>query len=54
MYWLADQDPETLTDEQIGQWLRVNVETLHHPVSPPCIVHDWRRLIPTIYEVLHC
>lgn len=34
MYWLADQDPATLTDEMIEAWLRVNVQTLYHPVSP--------------------
>lgn len=33
MYWLTDQDPETLTDEKIEAWLRVNAETLYHPVS---------------------
>lgn len=33
VYWLADQDPATLTDEQIEKWLRTHTETLYHPVS---------------------
>lgn len=33
MYWIADQDPDTLTDEQIEKWLKLQVETLYHPVS---------------------
>lgn len=32
VYWLADQDPATLTDEQIEKWLRTHTETLYHPV----------------------
>lgn len=32
MYWLADQDPGTLTDERLESWLRGNVQTLYHPV----------------------
>lgn len=32
MYWIGDQDPETLTDETIEKWLRQGVETLYHPV----------------------
>jgi len=31
MYWLADQDRETLADEHLETWLRGKVET-HHPV----------------------
>ncbi|KAF8306903.1 alcohol oxidase [Clavulina sp. PMI_390] len=33
MHWLHDQDPETLTDAKLEQWLRGNVETLYHPVA---------------------
>jgi len=33
MYWLADQDPETLTDEEIEEWIRGNAGTLFHPTS---------------------
>lgn len=33
-YWLADQDPNTLTDEVLEKWLRGNVETLYHAVRP--------------------
>lgn len=33
LYWLADQDPETLTDERLETWLRGNVETVYHPVG---------------------
>jgi len=32
MYWLADQDPETLTDEKLEAWVRLHAETLYHPV----------------------
>ncbi|KAF8329771.1 GMC oxidoreductase [Cantharellus anzutake] len=33
MYWLADQDPETLTDKDIENWIRLHAETLYHPTS---------------------
>jgi len=33
IFWLADADPETLTDEDLVEWLRRNAETLYHPVS---------------------
>lgn len=32
MYWLADQDPETLTDKKLEAWARLHAETLYHPV----------------------
>jgi len=32
MHWLADQDPETLTDEKLEAWVRLHAETLYHPV----------------------
>ena len=32
MYWLADQDPETLTDEKLAAWVRLHAQTLYHPV----------------------
>jgi len=31
-YWLADQDPDTLTDEKLEAWVRLHAETLYHPV----------------------
>jgi len=39
MYWLADQDPETLTDEEIEEWVRMNAGTLFHPTST-CRIAD--------------
>jgi choline dehydrogenase len=33
LYWLADQDPETLTDERLETWLRGDAETIYHPVG---------------------
>ena len=33
VHWLADADPETLTDGDIVEWVRRNAETLYHPVS---------------------
>lgn len=32
IYWLADQDPDSLTDEKLEQWVRRHAETLYHPV----------------------
>lgn len=40
-YWLADQDPDTLTDEVLEKWLRGNVETLYHAVSSLSRVLRW-------------
>lgn len=33
LYWLADQDPDLLTDEKLEDWIRHHAETLYHPVS---------------------
>ena len=33
LYWLADQDPETLTDERLEAWLRNHVQSAYHPVG---------------------
>src|SRR5258708_18095203 len=59
MYWLADQDPETLTDEEIEEWVRMNAGTLFHPVSfhllhVPCWpIPTFNRLVHAVSQTHH-
>ncbi|KZT35292.1 alcohol oxidase [Sistotremastrum suecicum HHB10207 ss-3] len=33
VFWLGDADPDKVTDDEIHEWLKKNVETLYHPIG---------------------
>ena len=54
LYWLADQDPETLTDERLEAWLRIHVQSAHHPVGTVRIAKSAAEGRPRAWSIRNC
>ena len=43
IFWLADANPDSVSDDDIQDWIRKRVQTVYHPVSVPparCVYVD--------------
>ena len=39
IFWLADANPDSLSDHDIQDWIRKRVRTIYHPVSSPIAMY---------------